>query len=73
MPRRCLARIPIMRFRSKIFRFSNDLTPQKQRIKNLACEILRLRRVAFATNFPSDAVRSPEGIYVIGNEVSYKK
>ena len=42
------------------------------RTKNLACEILRLRRVATATQFLSAAVRSPGGFCFIGNEVSYK-
>lgn len=43
-----------------------------QKKKSFACETLRLRRVASATQFLSAAVRSPGGFHFIGNEVSYK-
>ena len=35
--------------------------------KNLACEILRLRRIAIATSSLTPQCDPPEGFYILGN------
>ena len=40
--------------------------------KNLACEILRLRRIAFATDFLTAAVRSLRSVFISWDAISYE-
>ena len=68
----------LLRMKPSLLRIKFELNIEYNRIQEriLLCRILRLRRVASATNFPSAAVRScPEGFfYFIGDfiEISYE-